>query len=173
MDNPLQRYIDAFEEFSTEKNEVIELLLIGGLAMSVYGIPRYTIDIDAEINCSDKAYYELIDYLKAKDIAFNLSENIAGWGIVPLPEGYRERAAIAYKGKQLVLKVLEPVDFIFSKLLRGTEQDFTDAIEVIKKYNLTSDMIKKRESLIKYPKDSETLFFKKKLQHLFELLERN
>ena len=64
MDNPLQRYIDAFEEFSAEKNEVIELLLIGGLAMSVYGIPRYTIDIDAEINCSDKAYYALIDYLK-------------------------------------------------------------------------------------------------------------
>ncbi len=173
MDNPLQRYIDAFEEFSAKKNEAIELLLIGGLAMSVYGIPRYTIDIDAEINCSDKTYYELIEYLKARGMAFNLSENIAGWGIVPLPEGYRERAAIAYKGKQLILKVLEPTDFIFSKLLRGTEQDFTDAIEVIKKYNLTSDMIEKRELLIKYPKDSETLFFKKKLQHLFELLERN
>ena len=173
MDNPLQRYIDAFEEFSAKKDETIELLLIGGLAMSVYGIPRYTIDIDAEIKCSDKTYYELIEYLKARGMAFNLSENIAGWGIVPLPEGYRERATIAYKGKQLILKTLDPVDFIFSKLMRGTEQDFSDAIDVIKKYNLNSDVIKERESLIKYPKDSETLFFRKKLQHLFELLERN
>lgn len=172
MDNFLNKYILAFEEFLAKKDEAIELLLIGGLAMSVYGISRFTVDIDAEIKCSEKIYYELLDHLKEEGLAFNIGENIAGWGIIPIPEGYRERATIAYKGKRLVIKVLDPADFIFSKLLRGTEQDFADAIDVIKKFRITPDDIKKREVLIKYPRDSETLFYKKKLQHLFELMEK-
>lgn len=170
MQDYVKPYISLIEDFLKEKNKTAEIILIGGLAMSFYGSPRYTIDMDAEIKCEEGLYDELIEYLRKKDINFNLSENISGWGLVPLPEGYRERASVVYQGKRLIVKILEPVDFVFSKLVRGTEEDFKDILDVIKKYNISPDKLLEREKLIKYPRDPETFFFKKKFQHLLSLL---
>jgi len=133
MHDYVRPYIDKIENFVRKKNEHIELLLIEGLAMSFYGSLKYTVDIDGEIKCNDELYFELFEYLKNEGVAFNLSENISSWGIIPLPEGYRERAGTVYKSDYLTVKVLDPVDYVFSKLLRGTEEDYRDALEVIKK----------------------------------------
>lgn len=50
-------YIEKIENHARLKNEQIKLLLISGLAMSFYEIPRYTIDIDAEIKCSEEFFF--------------------------------------------------------------------------------------------------------------------
>lgn len=171
MDNSLQKYIDILKDFSVEKNEVVELILTGGLALSVYGIPSYTIDIDGEV--TTKNYYELVEYLKMRGISFDLSDNISAWGVVPLPKGYRERSKIVYEDKHLIIKTLEPVDFVLSKIGRGLEEDLDDVVKVIKKYNLTEDMIRERTSLITYPKDLQTWFFKKNLEYLFSRLGKD
>ena len=170
MSDYVKPYIDKIEDFARSKNVTIELLLIGGLAMSFYGMPRHTVDIDAEIRCNDDIYFELIEFLKEENISSNISGNISGWGIVPLPADYRKRAGLVHETANLLIKTLDPVDFIFSKLMRGTEDDFTDAIEVIRKYAITKDALVEREKLIQFPKDPETLFFKKKFEHLIELI---
>lgn len=170
MQDYVRSYISVIEDFLKEKNKRAEIILTGGLAMSFYGSPRYTVDIDGEINCEEELYDGLTEYLRKKKINFNLSENISGWSIVPLPEGYRERATPVYHGERLIIKVLEPVDFVFSKLLRGTEEDFQDILAVIKTYNISPEKLLEREKLVRYPKDPETFFFKKKFQHLLELL---
>lgn len=171
MQDYVKPYLSLIEEFFKKKNKSAEIILIGGLAMSFYGSPRYTIDIDGEINCEERLYDELTEYLRKKNINFNLSENISSWSIIPLPEGYRERASVVYQGRELIIRILEPVDFVFSKLLRGTEEDFEDILVVIKKYNISAEKLLEREKLIRYPKDPETFFFKKKFQHLLELLK--
>ncbi len=163
-------YIDKIEAFAKTKNEQIELLLVGGLAMSIYGIPRHTVDIDAEIKCSEQVYFELLEYLRKENISFNIGDNISNWGIIPLPANYRERAKTVYKSGYLALKVLDPVDFVFSKLMRGTEDDFRDAIDVIKFSKITREQLLERKQLIQFPKDTETFFFEKKFQHLIELI---
>src|SRR3989304_5533662 len=81
----LKPYIERIEAFAKARGESIELLLVGGLALSLYGLPRYTIDIDGEIKCVRETYFELIEYLQKDGAAFNLSGNISGWGIGPLP----------------------------------------------------------------------------------------
>lgn len=167
-----KKYIKKIEEFLRNKNASAELILVGGVAMEFYGNPRYTLDIDAEIKCENTLYFELVKYLKNEGISFNLSENISGWSIIPLPEGYRTRTKTVYESKNLNIKVLDPVDFIFSKLLRGTDEDFKDILFVIKKYKISKNDILQREKMVKYPKDSETLFFKKKLEHLISLIEK-
>jgi hypothetical protein len=171
MHNYVKPYINKIESFAKSKNESIELLLIGGLAMSFYEMSRYTTDIDAEIKCGDKIYFELIEYLKKENISFNISDNISKWGIVPLPADYVKRARTVYKSDYLILKVLDPIDFVFSKLIRGTEEDFNDATEVIHKYTITKDSLIEHKKLIQFPKDPETLFFEKKFQHLIELID--
>lgn len=171
MQASVEFYIEKIEKFTRKKKKRIELLLIGGLAMSFYGIPRFTLDIDAEINCKDEFYFEFLEYLKKEKFAFNISDNINAWGIVPLPEGYRKRAKIVYESKYLIIKTLEVTDFIFSKLLRGTEEDFKDIIEVIKRYQIPKENLERRQRLIHFPKDPETLFFKRKFSHLLDLLK--
>jgi len=171
MPDYVKPYIDKVKDFAKSKNDTVELLLIGGLAMSFYGMPRYTVDIDAEIRCSDETYFELVEFLKRENISFNIGGDISGWGVIPLPANYRDRARNVYETGNFILKILEPVDFIFSKLMRGTEEDFKDAVEVIHKYAITKDSLIERKKLIKFPKDTETLFFKKKFQHLMELIK--
>jgi len=171
MQDYVKSYIDKIEAFAKSKKESIGLLVVGGLAMDFYGIPRYTIDIDAEIKCSNKIYFELIEYLRKENISFNIGENISRWGIIPLPTNYMERAKNVYQSEYLTILILDPVDFVYSKLLRGTEEDFNDAAAVIRKYNITKDSLIERERLVQFPKDTETLFFKKKFQHLLELID--
>ena len=171
MQDFVKSYIDKIEAFAKSKKESIGLLVVGGLAMDFYGIPRYTIDIDAEIKCSNKIYFELIEYLRKKNISFNSGESISRWGIIPLPTNYMERAKNVYQSEYLTILILDPVDFVYSKLLRGTEEDFNDAAAVIRKYNITKDSLIERERLVQFPKDTETLFFKKKFQHLLELID--
>lgn len=171
MQDFVKPYIDKIEAFAKSKKEPIRLLVIGGLAMNYYGMPRHTIDIDAEIKCSSKIYFELIDYLRKENISSNIGENISRWGVIPLPADYMERAQTVYQSDYLTIKIPDPVDFVFSKLLRGTEEDFSDATAVIQKYNITRDSLVEREKLVQFPKDPETLFFKKKFQHLLELTD--
>lgn len=164
-------YLEAIDQFASQKKEKLELILIGGLSLSFYGIPRHTIDIDAEVHCDSKIFYELIDYLKKHKVAFNISNNISGWGIIPLPAGYAGRAKAVHEGKYVTVKILDPADFVFSKLTRGTEEDFNDALEVIKKRNITEDALEERKKLISFPQDPETLLFRKKFEHLLGLMK--
>ncbi|MCC6543150.1 MAG: hypothetical protein IT392_01450 [Nitrospirae bacterium] len=89
------------------------------------------------------------------------------------PLNYRERAKTVYSGEYLVLKILDPVDFVFSKLMRGTEEDLQDIMDVIRKYKISKESIHETEKLIQFPQDSETLFFKKNIQHLMELIMKD
>lgn len=179
MQDYVKPYIEKIERFAKSAKSAksidkqIELLIIGGLALSLYGLPRYTIDIDAEIKCDNETYFEFLEYMKDEGTAFNISDNISGWGIVPLPAGYRDRAKTVYSSDNLTIKVLEPVDFVFAKLMRGTEEDLRDIIDVIRKFNILKESLAERKKLIDFPKDTETLFFNKKFQYLLELMSKS
>ena len=43
MPDYVKPYIERIEAFAKARGESIELLLVGGLALSLYGLPRYTI----------------------------------------------------------------------------------------------------------------------------------
>lgn len=46
MQNYVSPYIQKIESFLKEIGKNLDLILIGGLAMSFYGEHRYTVDID-------------------------------------------------------------------------------------------------------------------------------
>lgn len=82
-----------------------------------------TLDIDAEIRCEPSFYERLVRHLSDREIQFNIGEDIDHWSVVSLPTGYRRRTKTIYREKGVVIKVLDPLDFIASKLLRGIDQD--------------------------------------------------
>lgn len=151
-------------ELLKTKNEDITLIVTGGVARHFYDIPRVTVDIDAEIEISDEEFLNIISAIEQNKIIAHVDLNIDSWGMIPLPEGYKERAEFVFKDKNVTVKVMDKLDYLFSKLARGTEEDINDALEVIKKFNITSDDFEDRYKLIKLLKAIETFNFIKRVK---------
>ena len=148
---------------NTDKN--IEIIVVGGTAMSFYGDYRTTMDIDAEIiNCPENLYKNLLEHLKENKIQFNIDEDFDSWGMVPMPLGYRERAIPVYNEGNITVKTLEPIDFIISKLRRGADIDINDAEKIVSRNNITEKAIRERASKIEFIKTEETFWFKQRLE---------
>lgn len=158
----IEQIINLLKQFVIEKKEPLELILVGALALPFYGVEfRDTYDLDAEIEKGnlEQLYY----FLKSKGYESDLSENVSGWSIIPLPSGYRKRSKIVYQDKLLTVKILHPADFIIMKLRRGTDQDIEDALKVAKKQNLPVEELDRfyRKVLKESIKDTALFNFKK------------
>lgn len=122
--------LDECLVFAQKENVPLGLIVIGGVAMELYGLPRGTLDIDAEIACDPDFFEALVLHLKKKGIQFNLGDDVDHRGVIPLPAGYRDRATTVFEKGGTVVKILDPLDFVASKLRRGIEQDLKDALSV-------------------------------------------
>lgn len=147
--------------FVQEEHVSVGLLVIGGLAMELYGLPRNTDDIDAEIVCERSAYEGLTRRLRERGILHNISDDVDHWGMIPLPPGYRERAQTIYSEHGFEVRILDPLDFIASKVRRGIETDMTDALLIAKKFSLSMEEIRTHLGKIRLPMSTETLLFLK------------
>jgi hypothetical protein len=117
----LDHILTLFEEYIRQTGQRLDVLLIGRLALYAYGSSEaQTDEVDAEL-AQDVERGSV--FLKQHGVPCNLSESISGWSIVSLPPGYRDRAKVLREREDLRVSILDPTDFIISKLRRGTEQD--------------------------------------------------
>jgi len=168
----LEKILELLKEFVWTRRERLEITLLGGLAVQYYGMEnRATIDIDAEIIGDLEA---LFNFLKSKNIPADIGENISGWSVVSMPQGYRERVIEIYRDEFLTVNVLDPLDFIIAKLRRFTEEDIEDALFVAKKYNIKIEEIEKRaeEAIRNSPKDTVLFLFRKNINIFIALLQK-
>lgn len=173
MGRERQEDLERIAEFLAGRNEPIAIIVISGTAKALFGLPRRTLDIDAEISCSDEAYAALLSFLSAHKIPANIGENISQWGTIPLPQGYRERSAEILRKGSVSIKILDPADYIFSKLARGTELDEQDALDVCAAKGIGVEALRSRLGLVRLPKDPETRFFLERVERFLERLARS
>lgn len=157
----LDHILTLFEEYVRQTGQRLDVLLIGRLAMYAYGSSEaQTDDVNAELR---QDVERVGAFLKQHGIPSNLSENISGWSIVSLPPGYRNRTKMLHERENLRVAVLEPTDFVISKLRRGTEQDFTDAEFVARRYGVNRQVVQAAAdaALAASPKDTALFVFRK------------
>ena len=157
----LDRLFALLEDYVRQTGRRLDVLLIGRLAMYAYGAAEaQTDDVDAELA---QDVEEVGAFLKRHGVPSNLSENISGWSIVSLPPGYRGRARALHSRENLQVSLLDPLDFVVSKLRRGTEQDFTDAEFVARRYGLTAQAVQAAAdaAIAASPKDTALFVFRK------------
>jgi hypothetical protein len=163
--------LDECLVFAQKENVPLGLIVIGGVAMELYGLPRGTLDIDAEIACDPDFFEALLLHLKKKGIQFNLGDDVDHRGVIPLPAGYRDRATTVFEKGRTVVKILDPLDFVASKLRRGIEQDLKDALSVSHHFSLSVQSVRTHMEKIKFPLSEETFLFKNRLQLFLEELQ--
>ena len=156
--------INLLKQF-VEKQKII---LVGALALPFYGVEfRITYDLYAEVETEnlEKLYF----FLKEKGFESDLSENIAGWSVIALPSGYKERAKVVYQDNLLTIKILSPEDFIIMKLRRGTNQDIQDVLAVAKKQSVKLETLDKLyDKVLKESIKDTALFNFKKIYQIFK-----
>ncbi|MFQ5900060.1 MAG: DUF6036 family nucleotidyltransferase [Thermodesulfobacteriota bacterium] len=159
-----EKIIELLKEFTEDKKEPLEVILIGGLALHYYGMKnRATIDIDAEVKGDIDG---LFNFLKSKRIPSDIGENISGWSVISMPSFYRERTIVIYKDGLLTVKVLHPSDFIIAKLRRFTDEDLEDAVFVAKKFDLSQKDVKEsaNSAVENSPADTAIFIFRKNVE---------
>ncbi|MBI5701276.1 hypothetical protein HZC34_05490 [Candidatus Saganbacteria bacterium] len=164
----LRNIIEVLKKYVNSRKKPLKIILIGGLALHYYGMQgRTTIDIDAEVTGDIEP---LLKFLKRKNIPADLGEEIGRWSTINMPSGYKKRAITIYKEGRLMVKVLNPLDFIISKLRRFTEEDFEDALFVVNKYKLKQKDIEStaKRAIKSSPKDITILAFKKNLKYFLK-----
>ena len=151
--------IQLLTDYTRETGASLDILLVGALALQAYGYQnRLTRDLDAEVVGSVDT---LTEFLSQHSIPADLTTNFSGW--VAMPPGYRDRATNLVHQPNLRVRLLAPVDFVISKLRRGTDLDLDDAAFVAKRYHLTSEEIRAATSaaLTASPKDTALFLFNK------------
>jgi hypothetical protein len=136
----LDRLYALLRDYVNETGHAVDLVLIGGMAMLAYGHPsRATIDVDGELRAGVRS---LKTFLSHHDIPANLGQSLSGWSVVAMPPGYRDRATAMIDEPGFRLSLLAPVDFIVSKLRRGTEEDLADAAWIAERFHVTARQVR-------------------------------
>ena len=67
-----------------------------------------------------------------------------------LPDDYLEKSVMIKKFKNIILKALDPVDIVVTKIGRLDERDLQDIKACIKKFKLKKNQIEKRSNNVQY-----------------------
>ena len=144
--------------FLNDRN--MEYVLIGGIVVSIHGIPRSTIDMDIIISLDGKALEDLIYFLKHNGFAVGLEDAQAAFlershftaddtrsqlrldikGIYNEMDRRTMARRVSFNFKGVDLMVETPEDLIAAKLFYGSEQDIRDAEGVYLSHNGRLDM---------------------------------
>ncbi|MBX7046104.1 MAG: hypothetical protein K1X86_09720 [Ignavibacteria bacterium] len=140
--------IPDFREFIQLLNDnEIEYLVVGGIAVVLYGYPRYTIDIDFWVNPTKQNAKKLLSVLNKFGFQFdNLNEDdlsnddqIIQLGFPPnrldiitsvdgltFEDCYKRKVLFEFKEYHLTVNLLSKDDLIKNKLTTGRSQDLAD-----------------------------------------------
>lgn len=127
------------------KNQIV-LTAVGGTAMTLLNLKESTIDIDFDIDKSNYNEFNKL-VLQSKKFRVDLFQN----GYIfseQLPEDY-VNIAIEYnevKFRNLILKILNPIDIILTKAARYSTRDEEDISILVKKTKI--DIMKLKERFI-------------------------
>jgi hypothetical protein len=159
-----EHVIELLANYTRDTGASVDILLVGALALQTYGYKnRVTRDLDAEVVGSIEG---LTEFLRRHSIPADLTPNFSGWSVVAIPPGYRDRATDLVNEAKLRVRLLAPIDFVISKLRRGTDLDLDDAAFVAKRFHLTSDQITTAAAaaLAASPKDTALFLFNKTVE---------
>ena len=145
--SPITEGLRVLIKYFEEHN--IPYVVVGGIAVLIYGRSRFTNDIDIIIDHNRLDRKDFINYLTEKNFdvrledleGLNLKEHCSIFfseyqfrvdlkGKYSEKEEYTLKTAIITRFNDIELKVASPISTIVYKLVFGSEQDYEDALAV-------------------------------------------
>ncbi len=163
---PLMEFL---EEIDRALEERIELIAVGGTAMTLLDIKSSTIDID--FNLSDRDAESFRQALKAVPHGYRI--DIFRDGNIfsqQLPDGFEKKCIPARSFTNINLLALHPLDIVVTKIGRLDDRDIQDIRACIMEFDLTREQVKERASMVEYTGNEENYRYNLKyvLKNLFD-----
>lgn len=134
---------DCLSVLNEDLPKKITLVAAGGTAMTLLDLKPSTIDIDFTIPGCDRLEFE--QALKSNPPGYKVDRWTDGCIFCQkLPKDYLEKSEIVKEFSRIVLRALQPVDIIVTKIGRLNERDLEDIEACIKKANVSETEIKER-----------------------------
>lgn len=128
----------------------INLIAVGGTAMTLLDLKPSTIDIDFDLTSEDSE--ELEKALKTIPHGFRI--DVFRDGLIfsqQLPDDHMERSIpIKIHFRSIRLYALHPLDIVVTKIGRLDERDLQDIRACIERFKLTKKMIEERANKVEY-----------------------
>jgi len=157
--------VNFLEELDKVLEKPIDIIAVGGTAMTLLGIKTSTIDIDFEVKPEE---YNLL-----KKVLDNLPHgyriDVFTNGLIfsqQLPDDYGEKSIQIKKLKKINLLALHPIDIVVTKIGRLNERDQEDIRSCIEKFGLTKNQVKERAKEIEYVGKEE--LYQYNLEHVLK-----
>lgn len=140
-------FLKAVDENLEKK---INIVAVGGTAMTLLGLKPSTIDIDFDLKSGDAE--ELKKALRTIPHGFRI--DIFGDGLIfsqQLPDDHLERSIPVKAGfRKIGLYALHPLDIVVTKIGRLNERDVQDIGACIESFGLTRKQIEERANQVEY-----------------------
>ena len=119
-----------------------QIYLVGGTTLVFENFRAQSIDIDLTFQVASQDHAALIQTIRElKDqLALNIEEVSPG-DFIPLPAGYRDRAIFIGRFGQLDVFHFDLYSTALSKIARGTEEDFSDVIALVRAGRIEMPML--------------------------------
>lgn len=150
-----KKLITFLEDLDEKLKGDIEIITLGGSALSLLDLKDFTQDIDFFIKglnyeemegilekLKDKYRRDDVDYWEDGKIILNKEGRIV---TQLMPNDYSEIAeTIDLKLKNIKVKILNPIDIILTKVGRCNEEDIDDIRRIEKKFKIEKEVLVKR-----------------------------
>jgi len=167
--------LDFLGILDIELTRGITIVVVGGTAMTLLDVKSSTIDIDFTIPSEDIKDFR--DALEKIPHGFKIDYWADGMVFSQtLPDDYLEKSIMIKKFKNIILKALDPVDIVATKIGRLDERDLQDIKACIEKFKLKKKQIERRSKNVQYVGRQENYkanldyvikkFFEKKMSSL-------
>ncbi len=128
-----QRIEQFLQRLGERFRKPARVFLVGGTTMVFEGFRAQSLDIDLTFEVAPADHGALIQTIRdLKDqLALNVEEVSPG-DFIPLATGYRERAVFIARYGQIDVYHFDFYATALSKIARGTEEDFNDALALLR-----------------------------------------
>jgi hypothetical protein len=153
----LLEFLEVLNEDLTKK---VTLVAAGGTAMTLLDLKPSTIDIDFTIPSSDLPEFERA--LKNNPPGFKVDRWADGYVFCQsLPIDYLDKSIKIKEYSHILLKALNPVDIVVTKIGRLNQRDIQDIETCIREFKISKDAISARAALVSptyVPREEDYLY---------------
>jgi ABC-type phosphate transport system auxiliary subunit len=152
--------LEFLEVLNGDLTKKVTLVAVGGTAMTLLDLKPSTIDIDFTIPSSDLPEFERA--LKNNPPGFKVDRWADGHVFCQsLPSDYLDKSIKIKEYSHILLKALNPVDIVVTKIGRLNQRDIQDIEKCIREFKITKDEITARAALVSptyVPREEDYLY---------------
>jgi hypothetical protein len=157
--------LDFLTVLDEEIRGKITLVAVGGTAMTLLDLKTSTIDVDFTIPSKDRPIF---DKALAK-VPHGFKIDAWSDGLVfsqILPDDYLEKSVEIANFQHILLRALQPIDIVVTKIGRLDDRDVQDIEACIKRFNISRRQIEERAAAIHYVGNEE--IYRNNLDYVLE-----